>query len=215
MKVRDIQTVNLADLIPPSIASDPQVVAAVAAINTELQSVTAQIQQTILLARLDELPDNVLDQLAWHYNAPFYLSTYSLSQKRNAIRRAIYWRRIAGTKAAVLEALAALNYNSTISEWFEFSGVPYTFTADIDTNGSEVSANIFTDVVDLIDKTKNARSHLARLRIQTKNSAQTYAGAATVHGAVVEVFDNTVVDILNATSRWYHAMNFTIPEDMG
>lgn len=213
--MRDIQTVNLADLIPPSIASDPQVMAAVEAINAEMQSATAQIQETILLARLDELPDNVLDQLAWHYNAPFYLSTYSLSQKRNAIRRAIYWRRIAGTKAAVVEALAALRYNSTITEWFEFSGVPYTFSADIDTNGSEVSANIFTDVVDLIDKTKNTRSHLARLRIQTKNTAQSYAGAATVHGAVFEVFDNSIIDIIDAVDHWYNMMNFTVPGRLG
>lgn len=213
--MRDIQTVNLADLIPPSIASDPQVMAAVGAINAEMQSATAQIQETILLARLDELPDNVLDQLAWHYNAPFYLSTYSLSQKRNAIRRAIYWRRIAGTKAAVVEALSALRYNSTITEWFDFDGNPYTFIADVDTNGSEVSANIFTDVVDLIGKTKNARSHLARMRIQTKNTAQPYVGAASIYGAITEVYDSERLESIAAANSWHNTMNFIVPVNMG
>jgi phage tail P2-like protein len=174
--MRNIQTLQLSDLIPSSIASDPQVVSAIAAIDAELQAVSAQIEVVTLIARIDELDGPTLDQLAWHFNVPFYSDDFSVVQKRGAVKRAVYWRRISGTKSAVVEALKSIQYNTEVTEWFEESGVPYTFAVDIDTEDADVSSNFLADVLSLINATKNTRSHLSRLRVAMNPPVNGIAG---------------------------------------
>jgi len=67
----DITQIKLIDLVPPSIRDDQKVQAAAAAIDKELQAVTANISQTILIARIDELSEPVLDLLAWQFHVDF------------------------------------------------------------------------------------------------------------------------------------------------
>lgn len=174
--MRNIQTLQLADLIPSSIASDPQVMSAIAAIDAELQAVSAQIEVVTLIARIDQLDGPTLDQLAWHFNVPFYSEDFSVVQKRGAVKRAVYWRRISGTKAAVVEALKSIQYNTEVTEWFEENGVPYTFAVDIDTEDGDVSSNFLSDVLSLINATKNTRSHLSRLRVAMNPPVNGIAG---------------------------------------
>lgn len=174
--MRNIQTLQLSDLIPSSIASDPQVMSAIAAIDAELQAVSAQIEVVTLIARIDQLDGPTLDQLAWHFNVPFYSEDFSVVQKRGAVKRAVYWRRISGTKAAVVEALKSIQYNTEVTEWFEENGVPYTFAVDIDTEDGDVSSNFLADVLSLINATKNTRSHLSRLRVAMNPPVNGIAG---------------------------------------
>lgn len=185
--MRDLQTVDLADLIPSSIAGDPQVQAAVQALNGELQACTAQIEQAVLIARIDELDSNTLDQLAWHYNVLFYDTSFTLEQKRGAIKRAIYWRRIAGTKAAVREALESIGQTAVISEWFEHAGIPYTFKIDAESTGVPITEDLRDQTTRIIDVTKNTRSHYT-LRLVSKVPGVLHLGAATIAGEEVVIY---------------------------
>jgi phage tail P2-like protein len=186
--MRDLQTVDLGDLIPPSIASDPQVQAAVQALNGELQSCTAQIEQTILISRIDELDSDTLDQLAWHYNVLFYNDGGTLAQKRAAIKRAIYWRRIAGTKAAVLDGIATLQYKPEVIEWWEFGGLPYTFKVVAGVSGKPVTDNIYDQVERVVEMTKNTRSHLVGVTIKSDVEGKVFIGAAAMFGEEIVVY---------------------------
>lgn len=186
--MRDLQTVDLADLIPPSIASDPQVQAAVQALNGELQSCTAQIQQAVLIARIDELDSSTLDQLAWHYNVLFYDDGGTLTQKRAAIKRAIYWRRIAGTKGAVEEGISALQYKPEVIEWWQFGGEPYTFKVIADVTGQSVSDGIYTQVERVVELTKNTRSHLVGVTIRSNVEGKIYIAAAVATGEETTIY---------------------------
>jgi len=186
--MRDLQTVNLADLIPPSIANDDQVKAAVAAINNEMQSCTLQIEQAMLIARIDELDNNTLDQLAWHYNVLFYEDGSTVEQKRAAIKRAIYWRRIAGTKAAVEEGIATLQYKPKVIEWWQFGGLPYTFKLDVGVSGLPVTDGMYDQVERIVELTKNTRSHLIGVTIRSEVEGSLYVGATTLSGEETEVY---------------------------
>ena len=239
--MRDLQTVDLADLIPPSIANDPQVQAAVQALNGELQSCTLQIEQAMLIARIDELDNNTLDQLAWHYNVLFYDDGSSVEQKRAAIKRAIYWRRIAGTKAAVEDGIATLNYKPTVIEWWQFGGLPYTFKVDVGVSGLAVTDGVYEQVERIVELTKNARSHLVGVTIKSEVEGSVYFGSTTLSGEEVEVFPYTAPSLtstgklyyaaacvivetvtveplystalLDAIDRWYDTMNYEVPGD--
>lgn len=185
--MRDLQTVDLADLIPPSIANDPQVQAAVQALNSELLSCTAQIEQAVLIARIDELDSDTLDQLAWHYNVLFYSTGFTVAQKRGAIKQAIYWRRIAGTKAAVVGAIESVGYGAVMSEWFQHGGIPYTFKIDVELVDTPITDEAWNKSRRIIDETKNTRSHYD-LRVAAKLPGVLYLGAAAVGGEEVVVY---------------------------
>jgi phage tail P2-like protein len=185
--MRDLQTVDLGDLIPPSIANDPQVQAAVQALNSELQACTAQIEQTVLIARIDELDSDTLDQLAWHYNVLFYSTGYTLSQKRGAIKQAIYWRRIAGTKAAVVGAIESIGYGAIISEWYQHAGIPYTFKIDVEVVGLPIIDETWEKAQRIVDATKNTRSHYA-MRVAAKLPGVLHLAAATIAGEETVVY---------------------------
>lgn len=239
--MRDLQTVDLADLIPPSIANDDQVKAAVAAINSELQSCTLQIEQAMLIARIDELDNNTLDQLAWHYNVLFYDDGSTLEQKRAAIKRAIYWRRIAGTKAAVEEGIATLQYSPKVIEWWQFGGLPYTFKLDVSVSGLPVTDSTYDQVERIVELTKNTRSHLVGVTIKSDVEGSLYIGATTLSGEEADVYPYSAPNLtsngvlyyaaacvivetvtvepadpsalIDAIDRWYDTMNYEVPGD--
>lgn len=201
--MRDLQTVDLADLIPPSIATDPQVQAAVQALNGELQACTAQIEQTLLIARINELDSNTLDQLAWHFNVQFYQSGFTLDQKRGAIKQAIYWRRIAGTRSAVEKALLSIGESAVISEWFEHSGIPYTFKIDAESIGVPITEELREQTIRIIEATKNTRSHYA-LRLVSKLPGVLKLGAATISGEEVAIYPYNP-GAAGVSGKWYFA----------
>lgn len=123
-----LQNVTLLDLIPPNLRSDTKVQAAAAALDVELQSVTAAIQESLHLPRVDELPEQVLDLLAWQWHVDFYEPVgISVETKRKLIKSAIKWHRTKGTPAVIEEVTNAIYEPSEVVEWFDYGGKPYHF----------------------------------------------------------------------------------------
>lgn len=157
----DIKTVRLCDLLPVNIRADPDVEAAAQAIDRELQSVTADVKEALLLPRLDELPESVLDLLAWQWHVDFYEPIgLSLDKKRALIRQSIAWHRYKGTPAAVEEIVRALTgCEATVREWFEYNGDPYMFKVHIITPEGPTD-ELKDELIKAVYAVKNTRSHL-------------------------------------------------------
>ena len=127
---KDLLRLSLADIIPSSIADDPNVQAIVRAVDPELQSVSQDIRETLILSRLDELPEPVVDLLAWQFHVDLYEPTLPIDVKRTLVRDSIPWHRKKGTRWAVRRALENLGFVPTIKEWFEpdMGTEPHTFS---------------------------------------------------------------------------------------
>lgn len=67
----DIMQVKLIDLVPSSIRNDAQVQAAASAIERELQAVTEAISATLIMPRIDQLPEDVIDLLPGSFMSIF------------------------------------------------------------------------------------------------------------------------------------------------
>ena len=160
----DITQIKLIDLVPPSIRDDQKVQAAAAAIDKELQAVTANISQTILIARIDELSEPVLDLLAWQFHVDFYEPIgFSIDKKRAMIKQSIAWHRHKGTPWAVEQVVTAAFARAEVLEWFDYGGDPYYFkirTIDILTNDEA-----YHGLVRAINTVKNTRSWLDGIQI--------------------------------------------------
>lgn len=154
-------------LLVPPLARDrrSQIIAELAArvSHIDLSPVLVYLIESVDASVLPYLAEqfNVLDE-GWQY-------AQTDAEKRRLLHKAIDLHRHKGTKWAVENALDALGYACSVSEWFEYGGDPYFFRADIRIENGGTDESLYTEGVDravgLILKAKNVRSWLEALRI--------------------------------------------------
>ena len=154
----NIRQARLIDLLPDSIRNDKQVKAAAEALDRELQAATSAIDRTMLLPILDELPESVVDLLAWQWHVDFYDPSLDIAKKRKLVRQSVSWHRIKGTKAAVEAVVSASFEPSKVLEWFEYGGEPFHFK--IVTEDATTDQKHLTRLREAIGSAKNTRSWL-------------------------------------------------------
>lgn len=173
---KDIYNVSWLDLIPPSISNDDQVQTIATAVTPQLQEVSQSIRECIILARLDELQEEVVDLLAWQYHVDFYDADLSITQKRNLVRTSIDAHRHKGTPYAVELVVKSILGDAVVQEWFEYSGQPYYFRV-IKISG-QVTAEMYPKLKKAIDTVKNTRSWLEGISLHREVSSGIFLGMA-------------------------------------
>ncbi|MBE0470524.1 MAG: phage tail protein I [Methyloprofundus sp.] len=160
--MRDIDTVNLADLVPDSIKHDPTVAAAIASINVELKAVSQLVNVPSIYARIDELGSDTLDHLAWQFDSKVWRDNWPVELKRSAIKTIIQEKAKKGTRFAIEKALRSLGANVAFKEWWEQTpiGKPHTFDIVISVPDipGEASAQVQNDLLLRIDDVKPVRA---------------------------------------------------------
>ena len=185
---KDLKSVSLLDILPPNLLADKQLYAAARALDDELQKITVATRNALLLPRLDELSEEVIDLLAWQWHVDFYEPVgMDIETKRKLIKNSIAWHRIKGTPAAVEQVVSAVFDTSHVQEWFEYGGKPYHFkviTEDVTTD-----PNVLARMRRAINAAKNTRSWLETiefiLHLQDEEKAED-AHAIEVHKTMIE-----------------------------
>lgn len=119
--MRDIQIVTLSELLPSSIASDPDVAAAAAAIDAELRKATLSVPNVLIIPRIREITESVLiDLLAWQYHVDFYDAALPLATRRELVCKSLDWHTRKGTPSAVEEVVTAVFSDGKVIEWWDF-----------------------------------------------------------------------------------------------
>lgn len=131
--LQEMPNIDLVGLLPDSISADDNINAAAVAIEEHLNSLANDIETALpLLPNLDNLPERIVDMLAWQFHLDFYDSTADVSVKRNRVRVAIKEHRLHGTRPGVEIALDIVfgEGNYTLLEWWQMSPArePFTFT---------------------------------------------------------------------------------------
>ena len=120
---------------------------------------------------VDQLPERLLDILAYDFKVDWWDPNYTLEEKRRTLKDSWRVHKMLGTRAAVETALRAIYPETTIQEWFEYEGgKPYHFKLYIDLSnetGSEVRP---WRVLEKVNFYKSLRSHLDRLEFTIQPS---------------------------------------------
>lgn len=178
---KDLQSVSLLDILPPNLLADKQLYAAARALDDELQKITAATRNALLLPRLDELSEEVIDLLAWQWHVDFYEPSMSIETKRRLVRESIAWHRIKGTKAAVEKMAQTVFKGGVVTEWFEYGGEPYHFRIDV-LNAPNMTEESRGRLLAVVNASKNTRSWLDELRFRREaQNDMYYAGAPSIH----------------------------------
>lgn len=157
---KTIHTASMMDILPPNLKKDANVAAIAKALDEELHLTATDTKEVIHIARIDELPERVLDLLAWQFHVDSYEPIgLSVETKRKLIKESIAWHRIKGTPAAIEAVVSAYFDNAKVQEWFDYGGEPYHFRVG-DITGPVAGADTINTCVTVINHAKNVRSWL-------------------------------------------------------
>jgi phage tail P2-like protein len=179
--VRDIQSITLRELLPPSIADDPDIVASAESIDAELRTTTGYIPDVAIIKRLRNREiDNplLLDILAWGLHVDFYDPDLPIEVKQELVANSLDWHTRKGTPSVVEEIVTEVIADAEVSEWFEYGGKPYTFK--VGTESEDVSVQALQKLLDAIFSVKNTRSWLEAIEILRRGESEIFVGAGIV-----------------------------------
>jgi len=129
--IKELKTLSLVDILPDNLLADEKIYASAKALDKELELVTEDCKQVMHLPRIDELPEPVVDLLAWQWHVDFYEAGMDLPTKRRMVKQSIAWHRRKGTPSAVKDAVTTVFGEAHIFEWFNYGGEPYHFKIDL------------------------------------------------------------------------------------
>lgn len=174
---KELQSTSLLDILPENLLADAQIYAAARALDDELQKITAATRDALILPRIDELSEEVIDLLEWQWSVDFYDELKSLAEKRNAVKQSIAMHRIKGTRRAVELALHMVYTSGEVSEWFEYGGRPYYFRVRF-IEPNSIRTEDVDRVIRIINAVKNTRSWLESIGFTRHVPMGLYHGAA-------------------------------------
>ena len=176
----NLQNLRLEDIAPDSIKT-PDVLAFFNALDPELKKITQDIGEALLMTRIHELPEEIVDLLAWQFHVDFYEPLgLDLDRKRELVKNSLIWHRYKGTKYALESMIRILFFeNFKIEEWFEYGGEPYFFRLIAWDSLREQEQ--YNDLIRAIYALKNERSWLEGLTFQREAEGTIYVGMAGRH----------------------------------
>ena len=135
----------------------------------------------------DTCPSNLLAWLSWAFSVDEWDASWSDDQKRNAIKSAMVVHRYKGTIGAVRYALAALGVQAQVQEWFNQipAGDPYTFRIILTADQVGVTAAQQAALLNVLERTKNLRSHLDEIEVVVESPAGPTVAASTRMGTEI------------------------------
>ena len=120
-------TQTLLDIFPPALRKSPDYWALAQVIAPELNAAFQAVKMAEVLCRVDELPEYILDALAYDLDVFWWNPNASLSDKRLGIKQALASHRRLGTTQSVQDAINTFLGGGVVDEWFNFSGDPFHF----------------------------------------------------------------------------------------
>lgn len=157
---------------------DPTTMAMSAALNPIFQEIAEEIKQSLIFSRVDELPEKLLDELAWELKIDWYDATAAIEIKRALIKSSDKVHMYLGTPYAVELVIQDYFGDGFVQEWFDYGGNPYMFK--VVTNNVSVSGELANQFIKVLNAVKNRRSHLEEIIIALSGEMNNYF-AGVVH----------------------------------
>ncbi|MCL2563615.1 MAG: phage tail protein I [Oscillospiraceae bacterium] len=145
-------------LVPHALQKDPSIVAIAEGIATKVRSLAAERARMIIYPRIDELPEELLDILAYDMHVEWYQEDQPIEVKRSLIKDSVRVHMTKGTPAAVETAVGAVFPGARVEEWFEYDGLPYRFRVTVGV-GTQLTEEATAEALRMVAQTKNLRSH--------------------------------------------------------
>lgn len=157
----DLKSLDIKDILPPSLAVDSNVIKMCDAITPQLQDVAVGVDEAFIYSAIDTLPMPIIEFLAWQFHVSSKVEGWYLtkndSEKRDLVKNAIALHKIKGTKAAIVRIFNILGMQADVAEWYQYDGEPYYFKVLIQ-SFVEITEDKFIALVEMVEEYKSVRS---------------------------------------------------------
>ncbi len=159
--------------LPRPLTHDPKMVALAKAAAEKLLEISGAVENVLIYSRIDELPEELIDILAYDIHVDWYDYSYPLEIKREILKGSVKVHKRMGTKYAVEKALRAIYQKSRVKEWFEYGGEPGHFRVILNAGDNNLRLDI-ADMVKQINIYKRLSAHLDSIHIEKSKSTRVY-----------------------------------------
>lgn len=173
MKLKDL---DMIEFLPQYMRNDKTAQGIAYAITKVLKDVVINnVNLCNIYGSIDNYDSAALDELAWQFNVPEYISTLDIVSKRNIIKSCMQTHRRRGTVAAVEKIIENVFGNGYVEEWFEYDLTkPYHFK--IHTSNIQATDAMISEFEKLVKVTQNVRSVLQEVILETSLEMSSYQG---------------------------------------
>jgi len=194
---------NLLRVLPEVLRNDKNMHALAEAVVSAMVPVIAETDQPRIFPRIDELPEELLDMLAYDFKVDWWDYDYTIEQKRQTLKDSWMVHKHLGTPWAVETAISAFYPNTKVSQWFDYDGKPYTFRLHIDVSNRIIDTERQTRVLDLVNFYKNLRSRLEQVEYTATASKPATLFIGGCIGSVVTLGLPVIPDSFDFTDTLY------------
>lgn len=177
--MNNLDALDLALLLPSSIADDEEVQALAKVVTQKLLDINDGINTLLLWKDLSGYDDTTLLHLAWELHTDLYNEELSKEVREQLIRSSILWHMKKGTLYSVESALRMVFKTGDIEEWFAYGGNPYHFKVTGLTEEVPDESKIM-QLINLIQLSKNLRSWCDSIEFERQINGAVFIGAAVV-----------------------------------
>lgn len=169
----DIRDVSLLDFLPASIASDPEIIALSLAIDPELRDVGAAIIEAVILPRIDELDEPILNELAWAFrlNSLQIWDDATVAGKRALLVNIFAIRKKSGTRFAVRRVFDLMSVVGAVVEWWEEAAAPHTYRLRLFVDEVGITLSQLLQISELTNRFARASQKLSEFAVESDRRA--------------------------------------------
>lgn len=164
---------------------DPTTIGFCAALTSKLQQISAEVLLCLILPRVDNLPEEILDILAVDLHVDWYDSEADIEVKRNLIKNSDKVHMYLGTPYAVEQLMEDYFGDGTVEEWYEYEGDPGHFR--VTTSNPTVTGDLATQFTATLNKVKRKSAILDQIIVSMSAELPIYHGFALHTGDFITI----------------------------
>lgn len=161
-----IYDADFAQYLPEALKKDPKMVALAKTAAAGLLEASGLVDNVLIYSRFDELPEELVDILAYDLHVDWYDFTYPLEAKRDLVKNGVKVHKKMGTKYAIETALGSLFPESEVEEWFQYEGEPGHFHIVLDVTDQRITAD-YQAIIRAVKLYKRLSAHMDELTYQS------------------------------------------------
>ena len=169
----DIYHIDFTEIFPTALQHDPKMIALAKSLTAELLTVSGHMEDVLIYSRIDQLPEELVDILAYDMHVDWYSYEDPLAVKRQTLKDSVKVHKRLGTKYAVETAIQAFFPGGTVQEWFEYEGQPHHFQITIPLTGG-IGPEVLDDLKRRIWHVKRLSSWLDTIITETRMEGAVY-----------------------------------------
>ncbi len=131
----------------------------------------------------DKCPEPLLIYLAWALSVDYWNEDWSEQVKRSVVSSSLDIHRLKGTTKSLVDAINTLGYVLDVEFWHENKSIEKgKFRVNISASGLEVTGDLYSELVSIINENKRGTLHLDAFNVESSSKVKPLAVAYTKLG---------------------------------